>query len=171
MGKTDERIVKLRHNELSTFGIGTEYSESQWKSIFRQMVALGLIDVDMDSYGILKLNEASSKALKGEQEIFLREDILPHKSKEKLTKTKSKFTTGESRDDLAVDEQLFNKLKALRLSLAKEHKLAPYMVFHDTTLKEMAASKPQNLDEMSAVTGVGQAKLKKYGEAFLALIS
>ena len=136
------------------------------------MVALGLIDVDMDSYGILKLNDASAKALKGEQEIFLREDILPAKSKEKLTKLKSKSKSGvaDSKDDLAVDEQLFNKLKALRLSLAKEHKLAPYMVFHDTTLKEMAASKPQNLDEMSSITGVGQAKLKKYGEAFLALL-
>jgi ATP-dependent DNA helicase RecQ len=127
----------------------------------------------MDSYGILKLNDASAKALKGEQEIFLREDILPAKSKEKLTKLKSKSKSGagESKGDLAVDEQLFNKLKALRLSLAKEHKLAPYMVFHDTTLKEMAASKPQNLDEMSSITGVGQAKLKKYGEAFLALTS
>jgi ATP-dependent DNA helicase RecQ len=127
----------------------------------------------MDSYGILKLNDASAKALKGEQEIFLREDILPAKSKEKLTKLKSKSKSGvaDSKDDLAVDEQLFNKLKALRLSLAKEHKLAPYMVFHDTTLKEMAASKPQNLDEMSSITGVGQAKLKKYGEAFLALTS
>lgn len=173
LGKTDERIIKLRHNELSTFGIGVEYSESQWKSIFRQMVALGLIDVDMDSYGILKLNEASSKALKGEQEIFLREDILPAKSKEKLTKLKSKSKSGagDSKDDLAFDEQLFNKLKALRLSLAKEHKLAPYMVFHDTTLKEMAASKPQNLDEMSGITGVGQAKLNKYGLVFLEQLS
>lgn len=168
LGKGDERIKKLAHDQLSTFGIGKEYSESQWRSIFRQIIALGLIDVDMDSYGILKLNENSMTALKGEREIFLREDTLPAKTKEKLAKAKLKHRSAQSVDDLStLDRSLFNRLKALRLSLAKEHKLAPYMVFHDTTLHEMLIKRPSSLAEMAELTGVGTAKLNKYGQKFL----
>lgn len=168
LGKEDERIKKLAHDQLSTFGIGKEYSESQWRSIFRQIIALGLIDVDMDSFGILKLNENSMAALKGEREIFLREDTLPAKTKEKLAKDKLKHRSARSLDDLsALDKSLFNRLKALRLSLAKEHKLAPYMVFHDTTLHEMLSRRPSSLAEMAELTGVGTAKLNKYGQKFL----
>ncbi len=168
LGKEDERIRKFSHDKLSTFGIGKEYSESQWRSIFRQIITLGLIDVDMDSYGVLKLNENSMKALKGDSEIFLREDTLPLKNKEKLAKTKLKHKFNKSSDDLsALDINLFNQLKALRLSLAKEYKLAPYMVFHDTTLHEMIAKKPRSLAEMSDLSGIGAAKLNKYGQKFL----
>ena len=168
LGKEDELIRKFSHDKLSTFGIGKEYSESQWRSIFRQIITLGLIDVDMDSYGVLKLNENSMKALKGDSEIFLREDTLPLKNKEKLAKTKLKHKFNKSSDDLsALDINLFNQLKALRLSLAKEYKLAPYMVFHDTTLHEMIAKKPRSLAEMSDLSGIGAAKLNKYGQKFL----
>ena len=160
LGKSDERVEKLRHNKLSTFGIGTEYSETQWKSIFRQMIALNLIEVDMDSYGILKLNPNSKDVLSGKRTILLSEDIKVNKqaAKPKVTKIKAEFDP---------ENELFKELKKLRLSLAKENKLAPYMVFHDTTLHAMAAAKPKNIDEMSRISGVGAAKLKKYGQVFL----
>ena len=168
LGKEDERIKKFGHDKLSTFGIGREYSESQWRSIFRQIIALGLIDVDMESYGVLKLNEKSMTALKGEREIFLREDTLKTKAKEKLVKAKLKNLSETASANLSTsDINLFDKLKALRLKLAKEHKLAPYMVFHDTTLREMLLNKPSSLSEMAEISGVGNAKLNKYGQIFL----
>ncbi|NQY78868.1 MAG: DNA helicase RecQ [Candidatus Caenarcaniphilales bacterium] len=160
LGKSDERTEKLRHNKLSTFGIGTEYTETQWKSIFRQMIALNLIEVDMDSYGILKLSLNSKEVLNGKRKISLSEDIKVNKTKEKtkITKIKTEFDP---------ENEIFKELKKLRLELAKEHKLAPYMVFHDATLHAMAQTKPQSLNEMSKISGVGDAKLKKYGQIFL----
>ena len=163
LGKKDERIKKFGHHTISTFAIGKEYSESQWKSVFRQMIALALLDVDMDAYGVLKLNSSSYLALKGEKQIFLREETLKTKVKVKPVKVQNDI-------DIGSNDVLFKKLKALRLNLAKQNKLAPYMVFHDTTLKEMAFSKPSNLDQMSSISGVGQAKLKKYGQIFFGCI-
>lgn len=160
LGKSDERVEKLKHNKLSTFGIGTEYTEAQWKSIFRQMIALSLIEVDMDSYGILKLKLNSRDVLNGKRKILLSEDI-------KVNKTKDKNKISKIKTDFDTENVLFKELKKLRLSLAKEHKLAPYMVFHDLTLHVMAETKPQNLNEMSKISGIGEAKLKKYGQVFL----
>ena len=149
LGKTDERVERFKHDKLSTFGIGLEYSEFQWKSIFRQMIALNLVDVDMDSYGIIKLNPSSHEVLKGKRKIFLSKDIQTQKTKEKTKISKIK-------SDFDPENELFKELKQLRLSLAKEKKLALYDISHQT-LHGMADLKPQSLEEMSRISGVGDA--------------
>jgi len=166
IGKEDEKVKRFNHNKLSTFGIGQEYDKSQWKSVFRQIIAHGVATVDMESYGAVKLSANSNKILRGEEKIYLRSDIMDRKSK------KEKKTAAGKRSVLTntEDETLFQKLKSFRLSLAKEQKIPPFVIFHDSTLIEMVNKKPKNLVEFSEISGVGKSKLDRYGSSFLEII-
>lgn len=167
LGKEDEKVKKFNHDKVSTFGIGQEYNKFQWKSIFRQIVASGLVFVDLDSYGALKLSSSANKVLRGENKIDFRLDGMDRN----ISKT-SKSTSKE--DLLLVDDeeqQLFQKLRSYRLSIAKEQKIAPYMIFHDSTLVEMTVKKPRSMSQMSCISGVGECKLEKYGKEFLEIIN
>lgn len=165
-GKEDEKVKRFNHNKLSTFGIGQEYTKFQWKSIFRQIIASGLVNVDMEAYGALKLTSSSNKILRGQEKIFLRKETI----KEKPTKTKRTETTKHSLFTSPASEALFQKLRALRLSLAKEQNVPPYVIFHDSTLMSMIIAMPKNLSEMGQISGVGKSKLDRYGKAFLEVI-
>lgn len=165
-GKDDEKVKRFKHNEISTFGIGSEFDKAQWKSIFRQIIAHGLVIVDMEAYGALKLSPKSTRILRGEQEVHLRADSLVKKEKtvkKAEAKKRSIFTTSEQ-------EELFQRLRALRLSIAKEQRVPPYIIFHDSTLIEMVCLKPKNLYELGQIAGVGKTKLEHYGNSFLEII-
>lgn len=168
LGKEDEKIKKFNHDKISTFGIGKEYDTFQWKSIFRQVIASGLALVDAESYGSLKLTPYASAVLKGKENVFFRTDVMtkkePKAAKEK-TKSKKKSTLKNE-----GDEELFQKLRAHRMAIAKEQKIAPFIIFHDSTLIEMATQKPTTLKQLSTISGVGENKLKRYGKEFLAVI-
>jgi ATP-dependent DNA helicase RecQ len=166
MGKEDEKVIRFNHNKISTFGIGSEYDKFQWKSIFRQIIALGFVNVDMESYGALKLTSNSSKILRGGERVFLRSETIS----KKLPKTKKEKSQKRSTFSSTEDENLFQKLKAYRLSLAKEQKVPPYVIFHDSSLIEMIDIKPKNLHEMQNISGVGKSKLERYGNTFLEII-
>lgn len=165
LGKDDEKVKKFNHDKLSTFGIGKDVSESQWKSIIRQVAILGFVEMDMQ-YSTLKTNLEANDVLRGKQKVELRKFILEGKVKtKKATSVKKATLTADT------DVELFNELKKIRLSFARDENMPPYIIFNDKTLIEMVNNKPETLDDMSEISGVGEHKLKKYGLAFLNAIN
>ncbi len=167
LGKKTDKIEQFRHHTLSTYGIGQGLAQAQWSSVFRQLVAGGFLESDMEAYGGLKLTEASRPVLKGEQEVWLRRDAEPAKRKSSKAERASRAKEGY---EGVTDDPLWQALKAKRMELAKEQGVPPYVIFHDSTLLEILNNKPQTLDEMGRISGVGQAKLAKYGDAFLQVL-
>jgi ATP-dependent DNA helicase RecQ len=168
LGKDNERIDKFGHKDLSTFGIGTEYTDKEWKSLIRQVVARGLLHVDMDAHGALKITQKGRAFLSSKTALQLRLD--PKTTGGSGSSAKNKTDPALSLEN-EEDKTLFAALKALRLSIAKEQQIPPYVVFHDKTLIDMAVLKPKDLPALSQVPGVGQSKLEKYGQIFLDAIS
>ena len=163
-GKDDERIRSNRHDALSTFGIGTEYKATQWRHIIRQLIAQGFLDVDTDGHGAVQLTPAARPLLRGEIDLQLR--VLP--TREKVRKP-AKTTRPEIELDTA-DQELFEALRLRRLELAREHSVPPYVIFHDSTLRELASRRPISDDEMRGITGIGEQKLARFGKDFIAVI-
>jgi ATP-dependent DNA helicase RecQ len=159
LGKTTEKIQKNAHDRVTTFGIGKHLQEQQWHSLYRQLIARGLVDVDFESMGTLRLNDASRPVLRGEETLMLREDIRPEKTKRTAKRTGS------------AGSPLWEALRAKRREIAEEQDVPPYVIFHDATLMEMVSAMPQNLRQMAAISGVGARKLELYGEQFLEVIA
>ena len=167
-GKENERIKKLHHDELSAYGRGNELQPAEWSSVFRQLVAMSLLQVDMEQYGGLALTATSEDVMKNGQTVFLRKDPLPRREKKtKKDKTKS-LSSAVSRPN---DEDLWDELRALRLNLSREAGVPPYVIFHDSTLLQMVELRPKNSVEFAEISGVGERKLARYGEAFMEVIN
>ncbi|RMJ06333.1 ATP-dependent DNA helicase RecQ [Marinobacter litoralis] len=162
-GSSNERILQAGHQAISTFGIGTELSASEWKSVFRQLVANGYLRADPDGYGALQLTEMCRPLLKGEQKIELRKDPVVKKS----SGSGSGKPSGANVKDQITDQAGWDALRACRKELADKQGVPPYVIFHDTTLFDMLERRPNSLDELAEVSGVGAAKLEKYGDIFL----
>ncbi|RYY73097.1 MAG: DNA helicase RecQ [Gammaproteobacteria bacterium] len=160
-GSSNEKINSFNHHTLSTYGIGKHLGAEEWKSIIRQLVARGLLDVDAQAYGGLKLNDACRVILRGEETIQLRRDI-------KTTAAAVARKQGVAVD--AVDQPLWNALRACRKRLAEEHGVPPYVIFHDATLREMLEFRPTTSSQLLSITGVGQSKLERFGNEFLEVI-
>ncbi len=165
LGKDNERIKKFGHGNLSTYGIGTEHSAKEWQSLIRQMVARGLIYVDTDNHGGLKTTDQGAAFLRDKDTIQLRLD--PATIGSTSNRTSSAKTDPAQSLETDEDRALFATLKTLRMSIAKEHNVPPYVIFHDKTLIDMATKKPKTLLDMSLIHGIGQSKLNKYGQVFL----
>ena len=168
LGGDTERVRKFRHDRLSTYGIGGDFSRESWRSIFRQLVALGLLSVDFEGHGGLRLGPDARAVLRGERKIELRRDPAAKRGRTATAAGKAKAPV-ELEDPAA--EALFQALRKLRLTLAKSQGVPPYVIFHDSTLAEMARSRPSRLEQLAGITGVGQAKLDRYGETFLNAIT
>ncbi len=167
LGKITPKVEQFNHRQLSTFGIGKDLAQSQWSSVYRQLAAAGFINVDMETYGGLKLTAAARPVLRGEQEVWLRRDAEPAKRKTSKAERGSRLREAFA----GVNEDpLWQALKAKRMELAREQGVPPYVIFHDSTLLEILNRKPQTLNEMGQISGVGQAKLAKYGDAFLQVV-
>lgn len=162
LGKVDPRIQRNRHDRLSTFGIGKELQTVEWRGLFRQLIARGYLTIDQEGYGILKLTEKCRPLLRGEKQLSVRRQRK--KSKED---TAVRHETSELRP---MDQPLFEALRSLRLEIAREQGVAPFIIFHDSTLKAMARRRPRSLEQMRDISGVGEQKLKAYSERFLAKI-
>ncbi len=170
LGNEDERIKNFRHDQISTFGIGKEFSKQEWQSVFRQLVAFGLLKVDMAGHGGLQISDLGRKFLQEKSEIRLRKYVTKTKIKSTI-KSQAKSKVKEILElSSEAENNLFLKLKAKRLEIAKEQKVPPYLVFHDKTLIEMVKLKPKTLAEMGDVSGVGEAKIKQYGKLFLEIL-
>ncbi len=166
-GVDSERIKQWRHEQLSTFGIGAERSEAEWRAILRQSIALGLVSVDYDAYNALKLTDEARPVLRGEQKIQLRQYEKPLKQRRISAKPK-----GYVESDLSMDEQvIFDKLRWWRVETARKHNVPAYVIFHDATMREIAKAKPGSLGDLRGVSGVGEKKLETYGEDIVALIA
>jgi ATP-dependent DNA helicase RecQ len=165
LGKQTERTSKFGHQQLSTFGIGQKHTAQQWSSIFRQLVAGGFLEADMEAYGGLRLTESARPVLKGEQRVSLRRDAEPVKRARETREGKSREPFSGANED-----RLWIALKAKRMELAREQGVPPYVIFHDSTLLEMHEQRPSSLTEMGRISGVGQSKLTRYGDDFLKVI-
>ena len=159
-GKETDKIWQFDHHHLPTFGVGDALDNNQWRSVFRQLVGRGYLSVDLQGYGALKLQEKCRPLLRGECDIALRLD-----QKQKVAKRQTKTPLP---DDINV--ALWEALRNCRRELAEEQSVPPYVIFHDSTLVEMCSMAPKTLDAFSKLSGVGERKLMKYGEAFIAAI-
>ena len=161
-GSDSERIRQFGHNQLSTYGVGTDVDARVWKSVLRQLVAHGLLDVDAEGYGGLRLTEASRAVLKGEAQVMLRK---PTDARERART--SRAATGADIDLAPADRPLFEALRALRGRLAREQNVPAYVIFHDATLREIARLRPISHGQLGGIGGVGAGKLERYGDAVL----
>jgi ATP-dependent DNA helicase RecQ len=166
LGKKDERMQRFGHDKIPTFGVGAEYNKTDWQGIFRQLVALNLLNVDNAEHGGLKLTEQGQGFLKEKRLLRLRK--LAGKIAKALKPTR---TTAPTSFDGAEQQQLFDALKAKRLELAKAQNIPPYVIFHDKTLRELVLARPMSVADMSGISGVGEKKMERYGEMFLDVIA
>ncbi|MFT4825354.1 MAG: ATP-dependent DNA helicase RecQ [Halioglobus sp.] len=160
-GAETEKINQFDHGQLSTYGVGKDLDNNQWRSVFRQLVAGGYLSVDLERFGALRLEEKCRPLLRGEESIELRQDL-----KKKSTRQQTK--TPLSHD---IDVALWELLRECRREFAEEQSVPPYVIFHDRALQEMCITVPQNLSQFSEISGVGERKLEKYGPTFLSVIN
>jgi ATP-dependent DNA helicase RecQ len=160
-GADNDKIKQFNHQSLTTYGVGKDLDNKQWRSVFRQLVARSFLSVDLERFGALRLEEKCRPLLKGEQEIALRLDTAQ-------SETRQQTKTALPSD---IDVTLWEALRECRREFAEEHSVPPYVIFHDRSLKEMCATLPRNLMQFGRITGVGERKLDKYGEAFLQVIN
>lgn len=167
-GAEKERLLKMRHNQLSTYGIGKHLSANAWSNLFRQLIHLNYLEQDIGNYSILKLTPEAWPLLRGEIKLILPEPRVEiNEEKPATSKTaKAKKTLKAPSSDPA----LFQKLRTLRKQLADEAKLPPYIIFNDATLTEMSHFKPQDEEGFLAINGVGKKKWVAYGEVFMNMI-
>jgi ATP-dependent DNA helicase RecQ len=157
-GKATERVTQWNHDQLAVFGIGSDLDEVTWRSVFRQLVALGYARPDHDAFGGLRLTEASRPVLKGEERVQMR----------RVAARKARSEKRKERAD--PGSPLLAKLREWRTGQAREQSVPPYVVFHDSTLSAIAAAQPRDLDALSRISGIGTKKLERYGPALLQLI-
>jgi ATP-dependent DNA helicase RecQ len=169
-GEETERVRSLGHHQLSTFGVGADMDEKQWRSVFRQLLAAGLLEADAEGYGTLRLTPASRGVLSGGQSVRLREDARPQRAARRRRDSKL-VTGGGSLGIEAYEQGMWDALRAVRTQLAKQQGVPPYVVFHDATLLAMLRALPTTEEELATISGVGEAKLKRYGRDFLAVIN
>lgn len=163
LGKITPQIERFQHHKISTFAIGTKYNQQQWQSIYRQLIAANLLDIDMSGFGSLRLTQNSRPLLRGEETISLRiEQPKPKKPKPNNRSPKQ--------SDMP-DDPLWQALKNKRLSLAKEQGVPPYIIFHDSSLLEMHAKRPKTIAAFGEIQGVGKRKLDRYGHVFIEVIA
>ena len=164
-GKETDKVVQHGHQQQSTFGLGKNIHEAQWRSLIRQLVVRGLLRVDIEGYSALQLTDQCRPVLKGEQSLFLRiEEIKAPTAKKAGSKSARKAQI------LPEDQELWDELRECRKMLAEESNVPPYVIFHDATLKEMLDTMPTSEAEMLRINGVGESKLEKYGDDFLHIL-
>jgi ATP-dependent DNA helicase RecQ len=179
LGKKTPRVLSYGHDSLSTFGIGTELSEGEWRGVVRQLLASGLLAVQGD-HGTLALTDLSGEVMRGERPVAFRRDPpkLPAPPRARRSSAGGSGAGAGSAGGRPVAAELppeaepvFERLRAWRTSVAKELGMPPYVIFHDATLRLIAASPPSTLEQLRQVNGVGDTKLDKYGQAILDVLA
>jgi ATP-dependent DNA helicase RecQ len=162
-GARSDRVLSRGHDTLSVYGIGKHRSVDEWRSVARTLVHQGLIDETQDGYPVLSLNAQSGQVLRQEVGVHIAAALKP-----KRARGAANIGGGAPASASADGSALFEHLRALRKRLADENGLPPYVVFHDVTLREMAARRPLTLSQFAQLPGVGRAKLERYGDQFIA---
>ncbi|MBT9586562.1 DNA helicase RecQ [bacterium] len=154
-GQLEPRMQSNGHANLPTFGVGKELSDKEWHSVFRQLVAHGYLEVNMEGHGGLQFTARSAAMLKGAEQLQLRRD------------TQAKAASAKALGPARVSTPLFERLREVRLRLSRDQSVPPYVIFHDSTLYEMAEKRPRTAAELRQISGVGESKLARYGDIFL----
>jgi ATP-dependent DNA helicase RecQ len=162
LGKDNDRIRNAGHDKLTTFGIGKELDQNAWRNLYRQLIAHGLLSVDLEGYGGLHLTEACRAVLRGEQPLMLRK-LVARSSSAKRDRKASQFAG-------KADKALWQALREKRQQLATEQSVPAYVIFHDATLMEMVTYRPETREQMGRLSGIGERKLDAYGDEFLGVI-
>jgi ATP-dependent DNA helicase RecQ len=175
LGRKTDRVAQYGHHELKTFGIGTELREAEWRGVVRQLLARGLLAV-VGEYQTLAITPDSSEVLRGDRLVMLRRDVPTPKAPRSARRSAAAGAGAdtarlEAAELSAADAAVFEQLRAWRGATAREQSLPAYTVFHDATLRAIAAARPATLAELSEINGVGEAKLAKYGEQVLELLA
>jgi ATP-dependent DNA helicase RecQ len=168
-GKQTDKVAQHRHDRLSTFGIGTDVGEQQWRSVLRQLIALGHLRAEGE-FNTLALTESSREVLRGELQLMLR---VPAAALPRGARGKAERTPKGKAPPLPLDAQAlqrFDALRAWRAEVAREHNLPAFVVFHDATLAQMAREGPDSLAALGGISGVGAKKLQAYGEEILRVL-
>ena len=168
-GKSTEKVTQRGHETLSTFGIGSAFSEVQLRGVLRQLIAIGAVAVDAQAFNTLQLTDASRAVLKGEVPVQLRASVSsPAERKAKRSGAAHASSVGKAPTALDAPAQTrYTALKAWRGEVAKEHNLPAYVIFHDATLVAIAERAPLSLDDLQGISGIGAKKLEAYGEEVL----
>ena len=167
-GSESERIRQFGHDGISTYGIGTELDSRAWRGVFRQLVAAGLLEVDSEGYGGLRLTADSRDVLQGRREVLLRKEA---------PRPRGRGRDGDARAARPVvevaraDQPLFESLRAMRTRLAREQGVPPYVIFHDATLREIARLRPRTPGDLSLIGGIGAGKIERYGDEVLDVVA
>ncbi len=165
LGKKTVKVIEHDHASLTVFGIGAEQREAEWRGVVRQLLAQGLLAVEGD-YGTLALTEASSEVLAGRRQVMLRRE--PERPARAAKAGRAAKTAGAAAAELpSAAEPVFQQLRAWRAAIAKEQGMPAYVIFHDATLRQIAAESPATLAELGTVSGVGETKLARYGQQIL----
>ncbi|MFD1259614.1 DNA helicase RecQ [Entomomonas asaccharolytica] len=162
LGHNTEKVTALGHQHLTVFAIGKQYSEKTWRTLFRQLIVRGLVEIDLDGFSGLRLTEQCRTVLRREEKLQLRVD---------QTQTKSDKPRTVIHHIQEGEKELWEALRTLRRKLAEEHNVPPYVIFHDATLLEMLRLKPRTLGDMAMINGIGTHKLENYGAVFLEVIN
>jgi ATP-dependent DNA helicase RecQ len=163
-GNATERVQRYAHDALSTWKIGADKSDQQWRAVFRQLVALGFLEPDAEAFGALKLTDAARGVLKGEVSVSFREDAEKPRRRDRARKAAAAPLGPHA-------APLLDALREWRLATARDHGVPAYVVFHDATLAAIAVARPRTLDDLRGITGIGATKLERYGPALLAITS
>ena len=166
-GKPTEKVVQHQHEKLSTFGIGADLGEAQWRAVLRQLIAKNMVRVDVDAFNTLQLLPDARQVLKGETAVMLREQLAADKTSrgKKATKTSVKGMAEAALNAGALER--LGRLKAWRAEVAREHNLPAFVIFHDSTLRALAERAPTSMDELEGIAGMGAKKLEAYGAEVL----
>jgi ATP-dependent DNA helicase RecQ len=168
-GESGDRVVQFGHDRLGVFGVGADLDARQWRGVFRQLVALGLCESDPEGHGGLRLAEASRPVLRGEQPVSLRREAL--RAEKRGRKARGAGGAAATTTPTApADVPLFEALRAMRATLAREQGVPAYVIFHDATLRAIAERRPRDLDELGEVSGVGASKQQRYGDRVLSVL-
>lgn len=168
IGRLTERVKQFGHDKLSVFGIGADLNEKQWRSAMRQLVAMGHLQPDSDAYGAMKLMDSARGVLKGETEIWLREEAeKPAGTRSRRNRDAPSLTANGG----AGSSGLLGALRAWRSEIARKRGVPAYVVLHDATLEGIATSRPKTHSQLRAISGVGDKKLERYGDALIVLVN
>jgi ATP-dependent DNA helicase RecQ len=165
LGVKSDKIVRFGHDQLPTFGVGTELDRKGWSSLFRQLIVRGAIEVDHDSFGALRMTQTAQPILRGAVQVSFRRD---------RTATTSIAALKKKPERMALDpasSSLYEILRAERTRLAREQRVPAYVIFHDATLAAIATARPGTLNELGEIPGMGKTKIERYGAAVLAAVS
>jgi ATP-dependent DNA helicase RecQ len=170
-GKTSERCERLGHDKLSVFGVGRDIDPAEWRSVIRQLVAVGLLVPDEEGIGMLSLAESARPVLRGEAQFAMRDVALAKAAKQTRGRGNRKAALPAAVSGLSSEgQELFRALKAKRLELAASARLPPYVICHDRTLVELAERRPKDVAALSGITGLGERKIALYGAALLEVL-